>query len=112
MSPHGKTFIDQNTLSVPHHRQQMSVGLDRKRLETPLIQVPRPAGFVASVPTHRVHDSEATEELADLITEGSGSARSGFPSLGPLLDLLLLPIVRWMLRKASFSPLRSVLTPL
>ena len=45
----------------------MSVGLDRKRLETPLIQVPRPAGCVVSVPTHRVHDIQATEELADVI---------------------------------------------
>lgn len=40
--------------------------------------------------------------------EEPGSARSGFPSLGLPLDLLLLPIVRWMLLKASFSPLRSV----
>lgn len=32
----------------------MSVGLDRKRLETPLIQVPGAAGFVVSMPTLRM----------------------------------------------------------
>ena len=54
-------------LDVSHHRQQVSVGLDRKRLETPLIQVPGTAGFVVRMPTHRVHHSQPPEELAHLI---------------------------------------------
>lgn len=52
---------------ISPHRQLMSVRLDRLRLETPLIQVPCPAGFVMSVPTHREHHSQPTEEFADLI---------------------------------------------
>ena len=52
---------------VSHHRQQMSVGLDRKRFETPLIQMSGTAGLAMSVPTHRVHNRQATEELAHLI---------------------------------------------
>ncbi len=53
---------------VSQHRQQVSVGLDWKRFETPLIQVPGPAGFVVSMPAHRVHHCQPPEELAHRIT--------------------------------------------
>ena len=55
------------SLHVPHHRQQVPVCLDGKRFEASLIKMSRATGCVMSMPTHRVHYGEATEELADLI---------------------------------------------
>jgi|GEM_PF-6017564 len=55
------------SLHVPHHRQQIPVRLNRKRFETPLIQMPRATRFVVSMPTHSMHHSEATEKLTHLI---------------------------------------------
>jgi hypothetical protein len=51
---------------VPHDSQKVFRILNRKRFESPLVQVTRSLSFVMEMPSHGRHRGQSLEKLADL----------------------------------------------
>jgi len=66
LRPLAQTGSQRVPFDVPQHCQQVVVGLDGKRLEPSLVQMPRAFGVVVSVPPHRVGVRQPPEEIRQL----------------------------------------------